>query len=112
MQNQNTETPVNLIYLQGVVENDPTTKKAKNGNFYTYFNLKTEEEYTDDSGEIKKATSYHNIRAWNKLSLVCKKNVQKGKMIQVKGKLKHFSIEEDGIKKYFTNVEPTHINFQ
>lgn len=72
------------------------------------FPIATSETYTNkQTGEKITNTDWHNIVVKNGLAKVCEKYLTKGDKIYIEGKLKNRQWEQDGIKRYATEV---HVN--
>ncbi|MDB9724188.1 single-stranded DNA-binding protein, partial [Polaribacter sp.] len=49
-------------------------------------------------------TDWHNIVVRNKLAEICEKYLSKGDKVYIEGKLKNKQWEQDGVKRYATEV--------
>lgn len=96
---------VNKVILVGNLGKDPEVKTFDNGRKYAKFPLATSETYTDRNGQRQEKTEWHNVVFWGNIAEVIEKYVRKGSQIYVEGKLATRSYEQDGIKKYITEIE-------
>ena len=72
------------------------------------FPIATSESYTNkQTGEKVTNTDWHNIVVRNGLAKVCEKYLTKGDKVYVEGKLKNRQWEQDGVKRYSTEVQVT-----
>jgi single-strand DNA-binding protein len=72
------------------------------------FPIATSESYTSkQTGEKVTTTDWHNIVVRNKLAEICEKYLSKGDKVYVEGKLKNKQWEQDGVKRYATEVVVT-----
>jgi len=72
------------------------------------FSIATSETYTNKAtGEKTTTTDWHNIVVRNKLAEICEKYLSKGDKVYIEGKLRNRQWEQDGIKRYSTEV---HVN--
>jgi single-strand DNA-binding protein len=72
------------------------------------FPIATSESYTSkQTGEKVTNTDWHNIVVRNKLAEICEKYLSKGDKVYVEGKLKNKQWEQDGVKRYATEVVVT-----
>jgi single-strand DNA-binding protein len=72
------------------------------------FAIATSESYTSkQTGEKVTNTDWHNLVVRNGLAKICEKYLTKGDKVYVEGKLKNRQWEQDGIKRYATEV---HVN--
>ena len=95
---------VNKVILVGHLGRDPEVRTIENGAKVARFTLATTESYKDKNGERKDNTEWHNIVCWRGLADIAERFLNKGKMIYVEGKLRTRSWEDNGIKKYATEV--------
>lgn len=97
---------INKVVLVGGLGEDPKVVKFDNGNIVCTFNLATSEHRKcKDTGEHKQLTQWHNIRI--KSPPICKfaqENLRKGDQIYIEGKIIYHSWEDDGKKRYRTNI--------
>ena len=79
------------------------TKLTSGGTAKTTFSVATSERYKDKtSGEWKDSTDWHNVVLWKQEAL--SEYLKKGKQVYIEGKLKTREWEQDGVKKYATEV--------
>lgn len=96
---------VNKIILLGNVGRDPEVRTLEGGNKVASFTLATTDKYKDRNGEIKEATEWHNIVAWNQPATVAEQYVRKGTQLFIEGKVKTRSYQtQQGEKKFVTEV--------
>ncbi|MBO4646499.1 MAG: single-stranded DNA-binding protein [Bacteroidales bacterium] len=98
---------VNKVILIGRLGKDPETHVFENGLKKASFSLATTEVYRDKDGNRKEMTEWHNVVCWRNLADIAEKYLQKGKLLYVEGRIRTRSWEENGNKKYFTEVEAT-----
>jgi len=95
---------VNRVILIGNLGKDPDVMTFDNGVKKATFSLATSESYKNREGNRVDQTEWHNIVLWRGLAEVAEKYVRKGNQIYIEGKLKTRSYEQDGIKKYITEI--------
>ena len=94
---------VNKVILLGHLGKDAETKFTPSGVARTNFTLATSRRWKDQqSGEWKEETDWHNCILWRSENV--SNYLQKGKQVYVEGRLQTRSYEQDGQKKYFTEV--------
>ena len=77
---------------------------------FKYIPIATNETYTNkQTGEKVTTTEWHNIVVRNKLAEICEKYLVKGDKVYVEGKLKNRQWEQDGIKRYATEIHATEL---
>jgi single-strand DNA-binding protein len=96
---------VNKVILIGHSGKDPEIRAFENGKKVASFSLATTEIYKDKNGERVEKTEWHNINFWGPLVDVIEKYVRKGSKLYIEGKLRTRSYEQDGVKKYSTDIE-------
>ena len=102
---------VNKVFLMGNVGKDPEVNNLEKGGKVAKFTLATSEKYTDKSGNKTERTDWHNIVAWGPLADLVEKYVTKGKKLFVEGQIRNRSWEQDGVKKFATDINITSIQF-
>lgn len=101
---------INKVILVGNVGRDPEMRSLPSGTHITTFTFATTDMRSkDEQGNPR--TEWHNIVAWGKLAEVCDRYVTKGKQLYIEGSIRTRSYEQDGQKKYFTEVHAREIEF-
>ena len=96
---------LNKVMLIGRLGKDCEVKFTHGGMAVANFTVATSESWKDkQSGEKKEKTEWHRIVAWGKLGEICGQYLQKGSQVYVEGRLETRSWEQDGIKKYSTEI--------
>ena len=95
---------VNKVILVGNVGKEPDVRYIESGVAVASFSLATSETYLAKNGEKVTNTEWHNIVAWRGLAELASKYINKGKQIYVEGRLRTRSYEQDGVKKYITEI--------
>ncbi len=95
---------INKVILVGHLGQDPEVRTIDSGAKVARFTLATTESYKDKNGERKDITEWHNIICWRGLADIAEKFLNKGKMIYLEGKIRTRSWEDNGIKKYRTEI--------
>ena len=96
---------INKVILIGNLGADPEIRTFDNGIKKASFSLATSESYKDKEGNRVDQTEWHNIALWRGLAEVAEKYLTKGKQIYLEGKIRTRSYEQDGVKKYFTEIQ-------
>ncbi len=96
---------VNKVILIGRLGKDPDVRTFENNVKKASFTLATSEYRKDKDGNRIEQTEWHNIYCWRNLAENAEKYLGKGKMIYLEGKLRTRNYEENGIKKYITEIE-------
>jgi single-strand DNA-binding protein len=97
---------INKVILIGNLGDDVKMHYFDDQNCVGRFPLATSESYTNkQTGEKITNTDWHNIVVKNGLAKVCEKYLTKGDKVYVEGKLKNRQWEQDGVKRYSTEVQ-------
>lgn len=82
------------------------------GNCIGRFPVATNETYTNkQTGEKITTTEWHNVVVRNRLAEICEKFLSKGDRVFVEGKIKTRQYEQEGIKKYATEIHALDMTF-
>lgn len=92
---------LNEVNLIGRLGKDAELREFDSGSV-TSFTLATTEKYKDKSGNMVNNTDWHNCQAWNKKPVT--PYLKKGTLVHVSGKIKTRSYEQDGQKKFITEI--------
>ena len=96
---------VNKVILVGNVGQDPETRYLPSGGAVTNLSLATSESWKDkNSGEQQERTEWHRVTFYNRLAEIVAEYVKKGSKLYVEGRLQTRSWEQDGIKRYATEI--------
>lgn len=99
---------INKVILIGNLGDDVKMHYFDDQNCVGRFPIATSESYTNkQTGEKVTNTDWHNIVVRNGLAKVCEKYLGKGDKVYVEGKLKNRQWEQDGLKRYSTEVQVT-----
>ena len=93
------------MILVGNLGNDPEVRYMPNGNAVANVSLATSETWKDKStGEQQEKTEWHRVVFFNRLAEIVEQYVKKGTKLYVEGRLQTRSWEQDGVKRYSTEV--------
>jgi single-strand DNA-binding protein len=95
---------VNKVILVGHLGRDPEVRTIDSGVKVARFSVATTESYKDKNGERKDVTEWHNVVCWRNLAEIAEKYLTKGKLVYIEGKLQTRSWEDNGAKRYATEV--------
>ena len=96
---------VNKAILIGRLGKDPEVRYTPDGTMVTNFNVATDEQWKDKSGEKVQKTEWHRIVAFGKLAEICGNYLVKGKLIFVEGRIQTRSWEDkEGVKRFTTEI--------
>ena len=95
---------VNRVILIGNLGKDPEIMTFDNGVKKASFPLATTESYKNREGNRVDQTEWHNIILWRVLAEVAEKYLKKGNPVYIEGKIRTRSYEQEGVKKYISEI--------
>ena len=96
---------VNKVILVGNVGNDPEVRYMPNGNAVANISVATSDSWKDkNTGDQQERTEWHRVVFFNRLAEIVEQYVKKGTKLYLEGRLQTRSYEQDGIKKYSTEI--------
>jgi single-strand DNA-binding protein len=96
---------VNKVILVGNAGNDPEFRVMPNGNGVANVSLATSETWKDKTtGEQKEKTEWHRVIFFNRLAEIVEQYIKKGAKLYIEGRLQTRSYEQDGVKRYTTEI--------
>ncbi len=99
---------VNKAILIGRLGGDPEVRYTPDGTMVTSFNLATNEQWKDKSGEKAQKTEWHRIVTFAKLAEICGNYLSKGSMVYIEGRIQTRSWEDkEGAKRTTTEIIAT-----
>ena len=96
---------VNKVILIGRLGKDPEVRTFENNVKRASFPLATSEFRKNQEGNKIELTEWHNIVCWRNLAEIAEQFLVKGKMIYLEGKIRTRSWEDNGVKKYITEID-------
>lgn len=103
---------VNKVILIGNLGDEVKMHHFEGGNCIGRFPIATSDSYNNkQTGQKVTTTEWHNIVVRNKQAEVCEKYLKKGSKVYVEGKLKTRQWEQDGQKRYSTEIHANVITF-
>ncbi len=97
---------VNVVILVGNLGQDPEIGETPGGKRFARLSVATSDTWRDKAtGERKERTEWHRVVVWGDgLAGMLQKLARKGTKLYVQGKMETRSWEEDGVKKYATEI--------
>ena len=96
---------VNKVILVGNVGNDPEVRYMPNGNAVANISIATSDSWKDrNTGVQQERTEWHRVVFFNRLAEIVEQYVKKGTKLYLEGRLQTRSYEQDGVKKYSTEI--------
>lgn len=96
---------LNKAFVLGNVTKEPEVRAMPSGQQVVNFSIATNRFYTDQAGQKKQDTEFHNIVAFGKLADTISRYVTKGSLILIEGRIKTRSWDNAaGVKQYKTEI--------
>lgn len=97
---------VNKVILVGNLGADPDVRTMQSGDKVVNLSIATSESWKDrNTGERREKTEWHRVVVFNKgLVNVCENYLKKGAKVYIEGQVETRSWEQDGQKKYTTEI--------
>lgn len=96
---------VNKVILVGNVGSDPEIKHLPQSQTIANTSLATSDSWKDkNTGEQQERTEWHRLVFFNRLAEIVEQYVKKGSKLYVEGRLQTRSWEQDGVKRYTTEI--------
>lgn len=96
---------VNKVTLIGRLGGDPEMRHLENGTAVARFSLATNEYYKDKDGNFQETTEWHNVVAWRELAERAEKQLKKGALVYVEGKISYRKFTgQDGNERTVTDI--------
>ncbi|HEY5644450.1 MAG TPA: single-stranded DNA-binding protein [Pseudomonadales bacterium] len=96
---------INKVILIGNLGRDPETRYSQGGTPVTSFSVATSESWRDrTSGEQQERTEWHNVVCFARLAEIAGQYLKKGSKVYIEGSLRTSSWEQEGQKRYRTEI--------
>lgn len=96
---------VNKVILVGNLGKDPEIRTMQSGDKVANLSIATSERWKDKSGERQEKTEWHRVVIFSQpLVNLAENYLRKGAKVYLEGQLETRSWEQDGQKKYTTEV--------
>ena len=103
---------LNKVMLIGHLGDEVKMHYFEGGNCIGRFPVATNESYSNrQTGEKVTTTEWHNVVVRNKLAELCEKFLSKGDRVYVEGKIKTRQWEQEGVKRYTTEIHALDMTF-
>jgi len=96
---------INKVILVGNLGQDPEVKYMPSGGAVTNISIATTDTWKDkQTGEKKENTEWHRVVFFNRLAEIVGEYLRKGSQVYIEGNLRTRSWEDNGVKKYSTEI--------
>ena len=90
----------NYVELCGYAASSPEVRVFENGNKVASFRIATHEDIKNDAGEWTRITMWHPVVTWNRLADHAMQYVNKGSLVNLKGKIRRRSYtDKEGLTR-------------
>lgn len=96
---------MNHVNLIGKIASRPRVYEMPNGRRIAQFTISTNEIYLDEAGNSQKKSNWHRVAAWGKWVTILEELGTVGMELAIEGKLRSRYYEEEGKKKFTSEVE-------
>jgi single-strand DNA-binding protein len=96
---------INKVTLIGRLGGDPEVRHLEGGAAVARFSLATNEYYKDKEGNLQETTEWHNVVVWRDLAERAEKQLKKGGMVYVEGKISYRKYtDKEGAERTITDI--------
>ena len=103
---------INKVMVYGNLTRDPELKQLPNsGSSVANLSVATNHVWKDQQGAKREDVEYHNVVVFGKMAELVTQYLNKGSGVFVEGRLRTNSWEQDGVKKYRTEIVADRVQF-
>jgi len=103
---------VNKVIIIGNLGRDPELKYTNSGTAVCRLSVATSRHWKNsNTGEDQSETEWHRITVWGKQAEHCNNYLSTGRQVYVEGRLRTSSYEQDGVKKWSTEIVADGVQF-
>ena len=102
---------VNKVILVGNLGAEPKAESTQAGTSVTRLSVATSRSFTNKANEKVEETEWHRVSVWGKSADACAKYLGKGSKVYIEGRLRTSSYEQDGVKKWSTEIIANEVQF-
>lgn len=97
---------LNKVQIIGRLTRDPEVRTTPGGASVASFSVATSFNWTDQQGQKKEQTEFHNVVAWRKLGEIVGQYLKKGSQVYIEGRLqtRSWDDKQSGQKRYRTEI--------
>ena len=96
---------INKVILVGNLGNDPEVRYTPSGTAVANVSVATGESWKDkNTGERQERTEWHRVVFFSRLAEIVEQYLKKGSKVYVEGRLQTRSWEQEGVKRYTTEI--------
>jgi len=102
---------LNKVYILGNLTRDPELKSLPSGVQVATFGMATNRVYRDRDGNKQESAEFHNVVVFSRQAELCAQYLRKGSSALIEGRLQTRSWEQDGQKRYRTEIVADRVQF-
>lgn len=102
---------LNKVMLYGNLTRDPELKSLPSGIQVANFSIATNRVYKDKEGNKQEQADFHNVVVFGRQAETTAQYLSKGSAAYIEGRMQTRSWEQDGQKKYRTEVIAERVQF-
>lgn len=102
---------LNKVFIIGNLTRDPELKSLPSGMQVATFSVATNRVYKDRDGNKQESAEFHNIVVFGRQAETSAQYLKKGSGALIEGRLQTRSWEQDGQKKYRTEIVADRVQF-
>src|SRR3989338_2878341 len=96
---------LNKAFILGNVTRDPESRALPSGQPVVNFGIATNRFYTDQQGQKKQDTEFHNVVVFGKLADIASRYLTKGALVMIEGRIKTRNwMNPQNVKQYRTEI--------
>lgn len=102
---------LNKVFIIGNLTRDPELKALPSGSKVCSFGMANTRVFKDRDGKKTEAPEFYNIVIFGRMAETCAQYLKKGSQVLVEGRMQTRSWEQDGQKKYRTEIIADTVQF-
>ena len=102
---------LNKVFIFGNLTRDPELRSLPSGIQVASFTIATNRVWKNKEGEKQESTEYHNVVVFGRQAETSAQYLKKGSSALIDGRLQTRSWEQDGQKKYRTEIIADRVQF-
>ncbi|HEY4517400.1 MAG TPA: single-stranded DNA-binding protein [Candidatus Paceibacterota bacterium] len=102
---------LNKAFIIGNLTRDPELRSLPSGVQVGSFSVATNRVWKDKAGAKQESAEFHNIVVFGRQAEIVSQYLKKGSSVLVEGRLQTRSWEQEGVKKYRTEIVADRVQF-
>ena len=102
---------INKVFVFGNLTRDPELKSLPSGSKVATFSIATNRVWKGQDGNRQESTEFHNVVVFGRQAETSAQYLKKGASAFIEGRLQTRSWEQDGQKKYRTEIVAERVQF-